>query len=198
MDFDEGGIFYSDQRRGDAELAEGESPMTARIKYREFIRTFRDGETFVYRDALRQAVSLNAPVVQVDLDHVMAWDDALADDLLQRPGFHLPLFEAAALEAALSMAIVDETAQEDLPAFQITLTSSKQPSTIRQLLSSQVSRVVMIPGIVISSSKVKARPGASLAERGVSATARDEESMAAQLDRNDHVLRDLSLVRSEH
>ena len=53
------------------------------------------------------------------------------------------------------MAIVDETAG-DLPAFQITLTSSKQPITIRQLLSSQVSRVVMIPGIVISSSKVKA------------------------------------------
>ena len=54
------------------------------------------------------------------------------------------------------MAIVDETA-EDLPAFQITLTSSKQPITIRQLLSSQVSRVVMIPGIVIASSKVKAK-----------------------------------------
>ena len=81
---------------------------------------------------------------------------ALADDLLQRPGFHLPLFEAAALEAAVSMAIVDEAAG-DLPAFQITLTSSKQPITIRQLLSSQVSRVVMIPGIVISSSKVKAK-----------------------------------------
>ena len=55
------------------------------------------------------------------------------------------------------MAIVDETQQEDLPAFQITLTSSKQPITIRQLLSGQVSRVVMIPGIVIASSKVKAK-----------------------------------------
>ena len=86
--------------------------------------------------------------------HVMV--AALADDLLQRPGFHLPLFEAAALEAAVSMAIVDEAAG-DLPAFQITLTSSKQPTTIRQLLSSQVSRVVMIPGIVISASRVKAK-----------------------------------------
>ena len=82
---------------------------------------------------------------------------ALADDLLQRPGFHLPLFETAALEAALSMAIVEEASRDDLPAFQITLTSSKQPITIRQLLSSQVSRVVMIPGIVISTSKVRAK-----------------------------------------
>ena len=75
MEFDEGGIFYSDQQRGDGEQAESESPTAARIKYREFVRTFRDGETFVYRDALRQAVSLNKPVLEVDLDHVMAWDD---------------------------------------------------------------------------------------------------------------------------
>ena len=75
MEFDEGGIFYSDQQRGEGEQAESESPTAARIKYREFVRTFRDGETFVYRDALRQAVSLNLPVLQVDLDHVMAWDD---------------------------------------------------------------------------------------------------------------------------
>ena len=169
--FDEGGIFYSDQKRGDAELAEEQSPIQARIKYREFIRTFRDGEEFVYRDALRQAVSLNQPVLEVNLDHVMAWDDALADDLLQRPGFHLPLFEGAALEAALSMAIVDEASSQDLPAFQITLTSSKQPITIRQLLSSQVSRVVMIPGIVISSSKVKAKATTVVAQcKGCQAT----------------------------
>ena len=116
------------------------------------MRTFRDGETFVYRDALRQAVSLNHPVLEVDLDHVMADLPATCSS----DGFHLPLFEAAALEAAVSMAIVDDT-QAELPAFQITLTSSKQPITIRQLLSSQVSRVVMIPGIVIASSKVKAK-----------------------------------------
>jgi DNA replication licensing factor MCM5 len=170
MEFDEGGIFYSDQQRGDADQQDDTSPLAARIKYREFIRTFRDGETFVYRDKLRQAVSLNASVLEVDLDHVMAWDDALADDLLQRPAFHLPLFEGAALEAALSMAIVDD-ASHDLPAFQITLTSSKQPTTIRQLLSSQVSRVVMIPGIVISSSKVKAKATTVVAQcKGCHAT----------------------------
>ena len=75
MDFDESGIFYSDQQRPGAEQDESQSPTAARIKYREFVRTFRDGETFVYRDALRQAVSLNQPVLEVDLDHVMAWDD---------------------------------------------------------------------------------------------------------------------------
>ena len=86
MEFDEGGVFYSDQQRGDGELNESESPTAARIKYREFVRTFRDGETFVYRDALRQAVSLNQPVLEVDLDHVMAWDDGACPG---RPGSRL-------------------------------------------------------------------------------------------------------------
>ena len=85
----------------------------------------------------------------------MSWDDALGDELLLRPAFHLPLFEAAAVEAAVSMSILDEA--DELPPFQITLTSSKAPTTIRQLLSSQISRVVMIPGIVISTSRVKAK-----------------------------------------
>lgn len=85
MEFDEGGVFYSDQQRAEAEQAEGESPTTARIKYREFIRTFRDGETFVYREALRQAVSLNQSVLEVDLDHVMAWDDGAASASFDAP-----------------------------------------------------------------------------------------------------------------
>ena len=55
------------------------------------------------------------------------------------------------------MAIIDENMADDLPDLQITLTSTKQPISIRQLLSAQVSRVVMIPGIVISASRVKAK-----------------------------------------
>ena len=156
MEFDDGNIFYSAQQRGDGEQLEVETPSSCRIKYREFIREYREGNSFIYRDKLRQAVSLNLPELEVDLDHVMAWDDVLADDLLQRPGFHLPQFESAALEAAQTLALIDTDAV-DLPSFQITLSSSRQPITIRQLLSSQVSRVVMIPGIVIASSKVKAK-----------------------------------------
>ena len=156
MEFDEGSIFYSNQERGDGARADTESPASARIKYFQFIRTYREGNVFIYRDKLRQAVSLGIPELEVDLDHVMAWDDALADDLQERPAFHLPHFEQAALEAAKSMDILDPEAL-DMPSFQITLMSTKKRITIRELVSSQVSRVVIIPGIVISSSKVKAK-----------------------------------------
>ena len=156
MEFDEGSIFYSNQERGDGARADTESPASARIKYFQFIRTYREGNVFIYRDKLRQAVSLGIPELEVDLDHVMAWDDVLADDLQERPAFHLPHFEQAALEAAKSMDILDPEAL-DMPSFQITLMSTKKRITIRELVSSQVSRVVIIPGIVISSSKVKAK-----------------------------------------
>ncbi len=56
------------------------------------------------------------------------------------------------------MAVIDEAAiEEGLITLQVTLTSSRQPISIRQLLSTQVSRVVTIPGIIISCSRVKTK-----------------------------------------
>ena len=159
---------YSDQRGESRRDMDSSSPLVIKIKYREFIRSFRVDEVQVYRDLLRQAISLNQPVLEVDMDHLMEYDDALCNDLLLRPGIHLRIFEDAALEAAVSMAIVDESA-DDLPAIQITLCSTKQPTTIRDLLSNQVSRVVMIPGIIISCSRVKAKATSIFAQcRGLS------------------------------
>ncbi|KAL3911716.1 MAG: hypothetical protein SGPRY_008592 [Prymnesium sp.] len=141
---DEGNIFYSDQRRED-QRQDDSSPSVLCIHYKEFIRTFRVDEELVYRNLLREAISLRQYVLEVDIDHLMEYNDLLTNELLQRPGHHLPIFEKAALEAASSMAILDENSVVEVPELQITLTSTKQPISIRQLLSSQVSRVVMIP-----------------------------------------------------
>ena len=46
--YDEGGIFYSDQR-GSERQEDPNSPLVLRIHYREFIRTFRVDEVHVYR-----------------------------------------------------------------------------------------------------------------------------------------------------
>ena len=55
---DEGGIFW-----GDSTQDSGSGPSSSsvyRVKYREFIRTFRDGEEFVYRDMLRRVLQPDA------------------------------------------------------------------------------------------------------------------------------------------
>ena len=151
---DQGGIFWGDApNQGES----GQSSTTVnRVKYREFIRTFRLDDVHIYRDALRSAMVMRRPVMEVDVDHLMEFDEELTNELLVRPGIHLPVFEKAALEAAVSSSIVEET--DDLEVgLQITLISSKQPMSIRKLLSNQVSNLVTIPGIVISTSRVKAK-----------------------------------------
>ena len=110
----------------------------------------------MYRGALREAIVTRDFLLDVDVDHLMRYDDGLANDLFERPAFHLPLFEQAAIDAAVSMSIFDEVEEEHDP-IQITLSSSRNPITIRQLLSTKVTKVVTIPGIIISASRVKAK-----------------------------------------
>ena len=150
---DEGGIFW-----GESTQDAGGGPSSSsvnRVKYREFIRNFRLDEEYVYREALRSAIVTRQQMMEVDIDHLMEFDEELTNELLSKPGVHLPIFEKAALEAAVSVAIVEE-GDEDVH-LQITLISSKQPISIRKLLSNQVSNLVTIPGIVISTSRVKAK-----------------------------------------
>jgi len=94
-------------------------------------------------------------MMEVDIDHLMEFDEELTNEMLSKPSIHLPTFEKAALEAAVTTSIIEE-GQEDVH-LQITLISSKQPISIRKLLSNQVSNLVTIPGIVISTSRVKAK-----------------------------------------
>ena len=154
MDFDQGRVFFSDQ--GDGAQGDDHSPSAVRVKYREFLRSFRLDERYVYRGALREAIVTRDFLLDVDVDHLMRYDDGLANDLFERPAFHLPLFEQAAIDAAVSMSIFDEVEEEHDP-IQITLSSSRNPITIRQLLSTKVTKVVTIPGIIISASRVKAK-----------------------------------------
>merc|ERR1740117_102115 len=107
---------------------------------------------------IRSALGMGSHALEVDIDHLMEFDETLTNEMLQHPAFHLPLFEQAAKEAAAMMITAgDDEENEDELDLQVTLTSTKQPITIRQLLSSQVARVVTIPGIIISASRVKAK-----------------------------------------
>ena len=163
-DFDQGEIFYSDQGLDAPDASNTSSPAHTLIQFREFLRQFRIDEDFVYRDMLRGAIGMKQYAIDVDIDHLMEFDDQLTNELLLRPSLNLPMFEKAALKAAVMMAFTTDAAiEEDGISMQVTLTSSKQPITIRQMLSGQVSRVVTIPGIIIAASRVKAKATAIFA-----------------------------------
>ena len=163
-DFDQGEIFYSDQGLDAPDASNTSSPAHTLIQFREFLRQFRIDEDFVYRDMLRGAIGMKQYAIDVDIDHLMEFDDQLTNELLLRPSLNLPMFEKAALKAAVLMGFTtDKAIEEDGISMQVTLTSSKHPITIRQMLSGQVSRVVTIPGIIIAASRVKAKATAIFA-----------------------------------
>mmetsp|Transcript_23840 Transcript_23840/g.55291 ORF Transcript_23840/g.55291 Transcript_23840/m.55291 type:complete len:726 (-) Transcript_23840:550-2727(-) len=129
-----------------------------RGRYKSFLREFLYGDVYVYRDMLRETIGMKTYLLEIDIDHLLEFDDVLTTDLLSRPAFHLPLFETAALEVAVQNDYITDIAAEEADvAIQVTLTSTKQPSSIRKMLSEQVSKVVTVPGILISASKVKAK-----------------------------------------
>ena len=74
---DIGGIFWGDAPEG----AEGgqSSSAACRVKYREFIRTFRLEDEYVYRKALRSAIVTRQAVMEVDIDHLMEFDEELTN-----------------------------------------------------------------------------------------------------------------------
>ncbi|KAJ1624805.1 MCM2/3/5 family-domain-containing protein [Pavlovales sp. CCMP2436] len=152
--YDEGGVYVNDMG-APMDEEDGDSRNASRIKYREFIRTYRDEQrgTFIYREQLLAHYNAGEYYLDINLDHLLAYDSRLTNALMASPGVHLALFEKAATEAAELIAVSSEARSSDIPAIQILLSASKSPSTIREMLSSQVSRLVHIPGIITQAGK---------------------------------------------
>jgi len=66
-----------------------------RGRYKSFLREFLYGDVYVYRDMLRETIGMKTYLLEIDIDHLLEFDDVLTTDLLSRPAFHLPLFETA-------------------------------------------------------------------------------------------------------
>jgi DNA replication licensing factor MCM5 len=66
-------------------------------------------------------------------------------------------FEEAAREVADEVTRPRPEGEEDLQDIQICLVSEAHPSSIRDLKSDQMSRLVKIPGIVIAASAIRAK-----------------------------------------
>ncbi|KAH9248527.1 hypothetical protein BASA81_013853 [Batrachochytrium salamandrivorans] len=95
-------------------------------RLREFVRNFRDGEQFTYRDQLLR-------------NH--------------RRGEHR--LEVAAREALGLSISVGEDQLQDVPHCQVILATQETAKEMRNLHSSDLNKLVVIPGIIISASRAK-------------------------------------------
>ncbi|MCJ1324389.1 minichromosome maintenance protein 5 [Thelotrema lepadinum] len=125
---------------------------------REFILEFRLDNAFIYRDQLRQNALVKKYYCDVNIAHLITYDEELADKLTTEPAEIIPLFEAA-LKQCTHRIVYPSLQPTDiaLPDHQLMLHSTASQTTIRDLDALHISRLVRIPGIVIGASTLSSK-----------------------------------------
>lgn len=157
--FDDPGIFFSDNFAGEDQQEEGQLNFQAvKKKFREFIREFHQGNfNYKYRDALKRQYNLQQFYLEVSVEDVAAFDDALAEKLKKAPTEHIPLLESAATEIVDELTAPRPEGEEKVEPIQILLSYGAHPTDVRKLQSQEVSSLVKVAGIVVAASGVKAK-----------------------------------------
>ena len=153
----QGDVVQGSRHRNSAYELEGSS---ARLRFREFFRNFRQGNVYIYRDALVRHWNRREYFVEVDVGHVNEYDAILTQALQTRPDEILPFFEQGAKDA-LQLCLTQQNAElvneKSVPDFQVVLKSSECTQSLRNLTADHVNKLIKVPGIVISCQKARAK-----------------------------------------
>jgi len=154
--YDDPGVFFSSDFP-DSQI-DANTNLANKKVFLKFIEEFQEGNfSFKYRDALRRNYLRRDYHLSVNIQDLSGYDEQLAEKLQKSPGEMLPLFEEAAKEAADLLTKPRPAGEETVEDIHITLTSEAVPTSVRDLKSDLVSKLVKIPGIVVAASGVKAK-----------------------------------------
>jgi DNA replication licensing factor MCM5 len=156
--FDDPGVFFSDNF-GAGEVDTNQLNLQAvKRKFKDFLRKFHEGNfNYKYRDELKRQYNLRQYWLEVNIEDLASFDETLADKLYKQPIEHLPVFEEAAKEVADEVTAPRPEGEEDVEDIQIFLSSDANPASLRDMKSEVVSRLVKIPGIIVSASGIRAK-----------------------------------------
>ena len=119
----------------------------AKARFREFFRNFRLGTVYPYRDALIRHWNRAEYFVDVDVSHLLEYDEILYNQLRNQPDEILPYFEAAAKES-LKLFLTDQNSeqisQNSIPDFQIILKSQELDQPLRTLSADHVNQLIKV------------------------------------------------------
>jgi DNA replication licensing factor MCM5 len=134
-----------------------EEPKTEiQAKLKEFVLAFQIDGAFVYRDQIRENVLIKQYYCDIDVAHLISYDEELAHKLTSNPADIIPLFEAA-LKQCTQRIVYPQNPNVELPQHQLLLHSSVSHVSIRDLNATNVSHLVRIPGIVIGASTLSSK-----------------------------------------
>ena len=176
MDFDETRIYYSQQQLRPT-TQDGDDPLPSdlpvdalRRHFAQFLRNYRNGSRYLYRDALLRMHRTSESSVTADLAHVGEYDPSLSGYLMDQPTATIPIFEAAASDALLSFLqqadgteeeeeesddVVGDTTKPAKYKIQVLLSGNLKLTSLRSIQSTHMHKLIQCPGIIISSSKVQ-------------------------------------------
>ncbi|KAA0198464.1 hypothetical protein HAZT_HAZT005630 [Hyalella azteca] len=157
--FDDPGIFFSDNFASEDNSERNQANFQSiKKKFKEFLREFHEGNfNYKYRDGLKRQYNLHQYWLDVSLEDLASYDETLADKLRKQPTEHLPLFEEAAQEVADEVTAPRPEGEEEIHDIQVTLHTAAKSVDVRDLQSSEVSRLVSVVGLVVAASGVKAK-----------------------------------------
>ncbi|KAL0869248.1 hypothetical protein ABMA27_007518 [Loxostege sticticalis] len=157
--FDDPGVFFSDNFGVEENESQDQVNLQAvKKKFKEFIRQFHTGNfNYKYRDALKRNYNLGHYWVEINIEDLSSFDEVLAEKLYKKPTEHLPILEEAAKELADELTAPRPEGEEKVEDIQVLLSSDSHAANLRELKSETVSRLIKIPGIVISASAIKAK-----------------------------------------
>ncbi|KAI9744168.1 MAG: minichromosome maintenance protein 5 [Claussenomyces sp. TS43310] len=137
---------------GDNEDSRGQ----IQAQLQNFILEFQLGNTFIYRDQIRENVLLKQYYCDVDIAHLISFNEELAHRLVTEPAEIIPLFEVA-LKNCTHRIVYPSQPKITIPEHQLLLHSSAEELSIRDLDALRISRLVRVPGIVIGASVLSSK-----------------------------------------
>ncbi|KAF2675683.1 DNA replication licensing factor mcm5 [Lentithecium fluviatile CBS 122367] len=124
----------------------------------DFVMDFHLDNVFIYRDQIRENVLVKQYYCDIDIAHLISYDEELAHKLTQDPAELLPLFEAALKTCTQRIVYPSQPDMlKKLPQHQLLLHSSASELSIRDLTAANVSHLVRIPGIIIGASTLSSK-----------------------------------------
>ena len=160
--FDAPGVYFSDnfgsESGASTQDGAGINNLAVKKRFKEFLREFHESSfNYKYRDAVKRNYNLGQYWVEVNLEDLSSFDDTLADRAYKNPSELVPLFEESATEVADEVTAPRPEGEEEVQKMQVMLYSEGRAANLRELSADVVSRLVKIPGIVVSASGIKAK-----------------------------------------
>lgn len=89
--FDKGRVFSAQVLAGSEESRAPDAPAQTEQSLFDFLQRFRLGNDYIYRDRLRANLLAKQYVIDIQLEHLQLWSNALAQAFRESPADMLPL-----------------------------------------------------------------------------------------------------------